>query len=240
MVSRLSTRAIEGEERCDDDSWTDLLVEFTVKIRAAIQALRLLPKFPRPLAELLHPACRAVRKMRKRAADVILGDFEKHRKARSAGPGAHDEVQSHTVLSWYEDNLSHPGNEEEAVNAMLLIFFGSILTTTDLFCQVVLDLAQHRELTQPLRDEIASVITSNGWKKQSMFKLTRLDSVIKESQRLKPVQIGALSSPVFDPCQGACPSDVNKMLVSNRYRRTDGAPRHGRHGAHRPRDQGKR
>ena len=62
--------------------------------------------------------------------------------------------------------------------------------------QVIFDLASRREYIQPMRDEIEQVIKDDGYdldeegfvkmKKTSFTKLRRLDSFLKESQRLSP------------------------------------------------------
>lgn len=64
------------------------------------------------------------------------------------------------------------------------------------------DLVARREYIQPLRDELEHVITEDGQdtdgdgflklKKQSLTKLRKLDSFLKESQRLSPPAYGEL------------------------------------------------
>ena len=66
--------------------------------------------------------------------------------------------------------------------------------------QAIFDLAARREYIQPLRDEIQQVIDEDGedaddegflkLKKMSMPKLRKLDSFLKESQRLSPPGVG--------------------------------------------------
>lgn len=66
--------------------------------------------------------------------------------------------------------------------------------------QAIFDLVARPEYIQPLRDEIEQVIDEDGQdtdgegflklKKTSMTKLKKLDSFMKESQRLSPPGIG--------------------------------------------------
>ncbi|KAG6000439.1 hypothetical protein E4U21_005463 [Claviceps maximensis] len=53
----------------------------------------------------------------------------------------------------------------------------------------MLDIARHPELVEPLRKEVISVLGVSGWSKHSLYKLKLMDSVMKESQRLKPIAI---------------------------------------------------
>lgn len=57
--------------------------------------------------------------------------------------------------------------------------------------QALYDLATHPEFQDPIRDEIESVLSEfGGWTKQALTKMKKLDSSLKESQRLHPVTTG--------------------------------------------------
>ena len=45
------------------------------------------------------------------------------------------------------------------------------------------DLAIHPEYVAPLREEIERLVATDGWKKQTLMKMWKLDSFIKESLR---------------------------------------------------------
>jgi len=80
------------------------------------------------------------------------------------------------------------------------VSFAAIHTTTSAICQILYDLAARPEYLQPLRDEIDQVIQEDGYdkdgegflklKKVSLTKLRKMDSFMKESQRLAPMGIG--------------------------------------------------
>jgi hypothetical protein len=60
---------------------------------------------------------------------------------------------------------------------------------------VLYDLCGKEDLIQALRDEVITVIgEEQGWKKATLYKLKRMDSTLKESQRLKPIGIGMCPS----------------------------------------------
>jgi hypothetical protein len=62
-----------------------------------------------------------------------------------------------------------------------------ILRVRQTFTQALYFLAAHPEYTEPLREEIESVIEEEGWTKASMAKMRKLDSFFRESQRLRSV-----------------------------------------------------
>lgn len=87
----------------------------------------------------------------------------------------------------------------------LCLKFGIVFTNVVLLeasCQVMLDLASRPQYFQPLRAEIEQVIKEDGHdedgdgflklKKGSLTKLRKLDSFMKESQRLNPATLGEL------------------------------------------------
>lgn len=70
----------------------------------------------------------------------------------------------------------------------------AIHTTSDLFSQLILDIAGHPEIFAPLREEIRDVLGREGWAKTSLYNLKLLDSCIRETQRKKPITISKYSS----------------------------------------------
>lgn len=66
----------------------------------------------------------------------------------------------------------------------------AIRTPTDLLHQTMTDIALQPELFEPLREEVIRVLGSHGLKKTSFYNLKLMDSVLKESQRLKPSLLG--------------------------------------------------
>jgi hypothetical protein len=61
----------------------------------------------------------------------------------------------------------------------------AIHTTSDLLQEAMIRIAQHPELFQVLRNEIVEVLGRDGLKKTALYNLKTMDSVLKESQRLK-------------------------------------------------------
>ena len=43
---------------------------------------------------------------------------------------------------------------------------------------------------EPLREEIIGVVEESGWSKKSIDRLDKLDSVIRETQRMSPISAG--------------------------------------------------
>ena len=90
--------------------------------------------------------------------------------------------------------------------------------------QAIFDLAARPEYIQPLRDEIQQVIDEDGQdldgegfvklKKMSMPKLKKLDSFLKETQRLSPPGVGTCIFPPFNLKSQFLKSSIITILIS--------------------------
>ena len=86
---------------------------------------------------------------------------------------------------------------------VLTVSFAAISTTTMATCHTIYDMACRSEYVKPLRKEINEVLQEDGYdvdgegflklKKPSLSKLRKLDSFIKESQRISPTAMGMYS-----------------------------------------------
>ena len=54
-------------------------------------------------------------------------------------------------------------------------------------------LAAHHEYIEPLREEISMIVEAEGWNKTSIGEMKKLDSFIKESQRIHGSDAGETS-----------------------------------------------
>jgi len=81
----------------------------------------------------------------------------------------------------------------------LKIGFAGIHTTSQNLTHVFFDLAAHPEYTQPLREELKEVLADCGGvlTKQSITKLRKLDSFMKESQRVNPPSLLGLQRKIM-------------------------------------------
>ena len=52
------------------------------------------------------------------------------------------------------------------------------------FTDIVFDLAAHPEYVAPMREEVEAIIEAEGWTKPSIGKMHKVDSFVKESQRI--------------------------------------------------------
>ncbi|KAI0060022.1 cytochrome P450 [Artomyces pyxidatus] len=89
------------------------------------------------------------------------------------------------MLMWMMDAAQ--GEEQSIPNLsleMLVLNFTAIHTSSTAFAHMLYHLAAEPNHIKPLREEVESVIAADGWTKTSMGKMRKIDSFIRESQRL--------------------------------------------------------
>ncbi|RYP80555.1 hypothetical protein DL769_002403 [Monosporascus sp. CRB-8-3] len=186
VVARLSSRVFLGEQLCCDPRWLRITSQYTVTSVTAAAQLRAFPYYLRPIVHWFLPRCRTTMAMVAEARKLIGPVVQQRRAANQALRARGEKMPKYDdAIEWFDEAAK--GEKYDPVCIELAISVAAIHTTSDLTCQVLLDLTRHPELIEPLREEIVSVLREGDWKKTSLYNMKLLDSFIKESQRMKPI-----------------------------------------------------
>ncbi|RSL68870.1 hypothetical protein CEP53_002406 [Fusarium sp. AF-6] len=193
LVARISSRVFLGTELCRDEVWLRITREHTVTAFKAVEELRMWPKISRKVVHWFLPGCRELRAQVLEAQQIITATLESRRKQKAELLAQGEEpLKCNDAIEWFEQT-SKGTVPYDPTAVQLVLSVAAIHTTTDLICQVLIKLAQNQDIIKPLRTEITSVLQEEGWSKISLFKMKLLDSVIKESQRMKPIQLTSMT-----------------------------------------------
>ncbi|WPG98780.1 Dihydromonacolin L monooxygenase LovA [Acrodontium crateriforme] len=185
LVARISSRVFLGEELCRNEDWLRVTTEYTIVAFRAAENLRFWPSLARPIVHWFLLGCRQSRELVKEARRIIQPILEKRRELKSeARVAGQRPPEFNDAIEWFETTSN--GRAYDPALVQLFMSVAAIHTTTDLICQTLIDLAQHPDIVEHLRREISTALEEEGWRKTSLYKMKLLDSVIKESQRLKP------------------------------------------------------
>ncbi|OKL62285.1 hypothetical protein UA08_02496 [Talaromyces atroroseus] len=198
VVARVSSRVFLGPELCRNPDWLRITIDYTVNVFMAMSAVKRYPKCTHRIVHWFLPETRKLRAQSAEAQRIIqpvidqrareLAATKSHNKNNAKFMDDWSSPRKHSdAVQWMEE-LSM-GKPYDAAVAQLGLSMAAIHTTTDLLTQVLYDLCQHPELIQPLREEIIAVLQEGGWKRTALYKLKLMDSVLKESQRLKPASM---------------------------------------------------
>ncbi|KAJ7269688.1 cytochrome P450 [Mycena rebaudengoi] len=184
VVSRTSNRYFIGM-KCRDPEYIALTAQFSLDVVKDATLLHLTPAILRPLVMRLFGHLEtATRSAVKYVGPTIQHRLEMHKKYGRDWP---DAERPNDLLTWLIDAA---GDRPDRLTVrsltikVLLVNFGAIHTTTQGFLHAFYNLAAHPEYTAQLREEIQSVVRSDGWTKAAMGKMTKLDSFFKETSRL--------------------------------------------------------
>jgi len=88
---------------------------------------------------------------------------------------------------------------EGLARRLLTVNFAAIHTTSQTFTQVLYRLLAHPEHIEPLRQEIEAVVAEEGWTKAGMDKMHKIDSFVRETQRLGGLGMTVMTRLVLRP-----------------------------------------
>ncbi|OJJ38075.1 hypothetical protein ASPWEDRAFT_24048 [Aspergillus wentii DTO 134E9] len=216
LISQLSARILMGEKLCGNPDWLRITTSYGAHVFRATWDLNLWPAFVRPWVARFLPSCRTTRQLIRTAREIITPIYRERRMATEAAIQAGQEPEQYDdAMQWMEECAN--GRPYDPAIAQLGFAFAAIGTTTDMLTQVLLDLCNRPETVAALRQEIITVVQQEGWTKAAMDHLNLMDSVLKESQRLKPLLIATMARLVTEDVQlsnGTVLSKGTSVLVS--------------------------
>ena len=186
-IARITGRVLVGPELCRNPEWIELTIQNTQGIMKHAMGIRAIyPKMWQWLAPWTYPGRHELPALRKRAAELIEPIVRERVNTKAGSEKRRDAVQ------WLIDNSAgKPMTPKEVSDSLLFLFMAGIHTTSATIVSIVYDLVAHLEIIPELIQEIKEAqAESPEWTKNSLAKLRKMDSFMKESQRLHPVGAG--------------------------------------------------
>ncbi|KAG9310086.1 cytochrome P450 [Chiua virens] len=189
VVCRTSNRMFVGLPLCRNKDWVDLNIRHTIDIFLGALVIR---QFPRVLSSFITNFVTNIPKSRKEGTK-LLGPIIEERLKLQEEYGKDWADKPNDLLSWMLDEAPDgPERTAELLTARVLsINVAAIHTTSNSFGHALFLLAANPQYIQPLRDEVDSVVEKEGWSKASLGKMYKIDSFLRETQRV--IGIGAVS-----------------------------------------------
>ncbi|KAF2966816.1 hypothetical protein GQX73_g6755 [Xylaria multiplex] len=183
-VSRLSGRAFVGSSLSRSEEWMGVSVNFAITAFIAVTKLQFFPPWMRPVAQYLVSELRTIRKDLAKAQALLEPLIEERLNQTDMS----DSDKPDDFIQWLSDALPDEEKRNYFIQAkmQLLLSASSIHTTSNLTTDCIYDLAVHQEMQDILREEAMEVFAEeDAWERRdSIAKLKKMDSFIKESQRL--------------------------------------------------------
>ncbi|KAI1427219.1 cytochrome P450 monooxygenase [Xylaria sp. FL1777] len=183
IVARVSSCMFGGPQLSRDEKWVSSTINFALDGFLVAQKIKAIPKILRPLMARFIPELKNISQHNQTARDIIIPILQARDHI------GENEEKPRDFLQWMADEAR--GDEKDGSflsKLQLTIGFVSIHTTAAATTQLLFDLCLMPEYIDILRSELHEVLQEYGaLNKQALAKLVKMDSIMKESQRLNPL-----------------------------------------------------
>jgi hypothetical protein len=187
LINRISNRIFLGKDDCNNMKWCEASIAYSENVTLTVMIIRCFPLWLRSFAAYLVPSAWRLQSNLRAAKKALVPVINRRREAAKK-PGYE---KPNDFLQWMMDAANEEeGRPEKLAHRQLILILASVHTTTMTGAHAFYDLCAHPEYFEPLREEIADVLREEGgWQKTTLTKLQRLDSFLKESQRMNPASL---------------------------------------------------
>ncbi|PQE10404.1 cytochrome P450 protein [Rutstroemia sp. NJR-2017a WRK4] len=199
VVAKVSGRVMVGEPLCRNEDWIKISTTYTRDTFIGGRAMWARHPLFRPIYALYSPELAKVRQHYTDAANFLRPIFEQ----RFAQMEVEGFEEPHDMIQWMINNSGK--NARDATfqgRCQLLIAFAALHTTSGLLGNVILDLAARPEYIRALRQELDENLPEGSQiTKQVLTRLRKMDSFLKESQRMNPLNLVTMNRKMMSTVQ---------------------------------------
>jgi hypothetical protein len=178
ITSKVVNRALVGLPLCRNEEWFKTSLGYTIDAFTISGTLRPLPWFVRPFAYYKLDARKSLKRHLATAARLIAPIVEERQQKDS---------KRMDVIQWMVNNAKDDRDRQpaELAHKTLFLCLASIASSSMGVTHAIYDLCAMPEYTAPLREEIEKALAEHGgWTLAALNAMWKLDSFLKESQRI--------------------------------------------------------
>ncbi|KAM5535874.1 hypothetical protein V8D89_010492 [Ganoderma adspersum] len=194
IVARASSRVFVGVPICRNEEYLDMSVRFTRDVSSDRLVMNRVPGFFKPLVgRLLSKTNDTLTRALPHIQPVI-----NERRANMTEFGDDWSDKPNDMLQWIlDEGTARNHSDMNIVKRIFLVNFAAIHTSSTSITHVLFDLAAMPECIPAIREEIESIIATDGWTKAAMAKMWKLDSLFRESSRHHGINLISLMRKVM-------------------------------------------
>lgn len=145
------------------------------------------PQWTKPYIAQLVPSIWLVRYYRYRANTILEPLIAQRRKEQATSASVRDEKFDNLLQFMMDAAIGTDSRPDKLAGRTLILTLASSHTTSMAACQTLFQMCEYPEYIAELRQEVSRAVQADqGWRKTTLTKLKKLDSFIKESQRVHP------------------------------------------------------
>lgn len=198
MIPRLTNRMMVGPTLCREQKYLDAVLSFTKDVVATFSFLPLVPKALHPVVGNLAGLTSKYHFWRasRYTLPLIKQRIEDIARKDGGDPEYKDWKEPHDFITWSYRTAQAEGRTDEmqpkriAQRIMPLNFAAIHTTSLTAYETVVHILSASPDVIESLREEASRVLVEEGsWTKKALGRMHRIDSAIRESQRISPIAL---------------------------------------------------
>lgn len=219
FVSRLSSRVFLGPELCREPAWLDIAQSHTVNLFQASMAMRQGSSLQRLLTFWFNPLYKQLRSQVGSAREILKPLIEKRKaEVKKALAAGQKPEKMNDLIGWMVAQ-AHASDIDYTAGQLGMSVVG-IHTTTEALAEALVDLCQHPELFQPLREEIVEELKEKGWTRTTLPRMKLMDSFLRESQRMHPASSASVNRYLYGDIKlsdGTLLPKGSRMWIAGRF-----------------------
>jgi len=181
VVCATTNRVFVGAPLCRDKDYQTLNLNYTINVVKVATILRMFPGPLKPIvSRLISNLPSQIRQI-----EGFIKLMVEERYARTEEFGENWDEKPNDMLMWL---MSDAKGVERSLGGiarrLLVVNFAAIFSTSLSFTNVFYDLLSNPEYIEPLRHDVETAVAEEGWTKAGMDKMHKVDSFLRESQRI--------------------------------------------------------
>jgi cytochrome P450 len=185
VISRAAAPIFIGPELASDPDWQKVSRDYVHDYFSAVAEMQACHPWLRSIRQWNLPHASACRAGLQRAREMVNAVVRKRRKElEEAKIQGKEPPAYYDALTWTLENPDCKGFEPGDVQ--LALAMAAFFTTSELFRQVLIEIARRPEYAEALRKEISGAMPDDDITATSLVKMQLLDSFMKECQRQIP------------------------------------------------------
>jgi hypothetical protein len=200
LLSHITTPLFVGPPLCDDPEFLHLNCVFVGEVFMTAILMRQFPSFMHPVITRCLPSYWRLLKMKRKIANYLIPVIQERQRSQQANPN----VEKRKDVLQYMIDMAQTEKETDPSNMAVRYIFtiiGSVHSVVAAATDTIYELIERPEYIQPLLEEVDQALEETGgeWGKDFASRLMKMDSFMKETQRVKPTTPREFYQSLLDP-----------------------------------------
>ncbi|KAF9236824.1 cytochrome P450 [Melanogaster broomeanus] len=184
VMCRTSNRGFVGFPLCRNPDWIKLNIHFIMDV---LKAGVFIGRFPHFLAPLVARFLRKVPARIRHAMELLRPIIEERQKDLDEHSTAWADKPNDYLSLLMDVAEGSERSVQDLTLRILAVNFSGIHTSSKVITQALYNLAANPQYIQPLREEVETIIATEGWSRAALNNMRKIDSFLKETQRMEGI-----------------------------------------------------